>query len=71
MEKFDDRTAANMEVVLDDVCQYLPNNGGDHESRKFIAERLVRAARRGHTTLGTLKAVARKALRTLSRSAAA
>lgn len=69
--KFDDRTAANMNVVLDDVCRCLPNNGGDHESRKFIAERLVRAARRGQTTLGALKLVARQALRKLLRSAVA
>jgi hypothetical protein len=71
MNEFDDRTAANMEVVLDDICRYLPNNGGDHETRKFIAARLVRAARHGHTTLGALEIIARQALRALSRSAAA
>jgi hypothetical protein len=71
MKQFDDRTAANMDVVLDDICRDLPNNGGDHESRKFIAERLVRAARRGQSTLGALETVARQALRALLRSAAA
>jgi hypothetical protein len=71
MTEFGDRTVANMDVILDDVCRELPNNGGDHESRKFIAERLVRAAKRGHKTLGVLEIVARQALRALLRNAAA
>jgi hypothetical protein len=68
MTRFDDRTAANMDVVLDDICRVLPNNGGDHESRKFIALRLVRAARGGKRTLGALESVARQAMRKLMRS---
>jgi hypothetical protein len=71
MTEFDDRTAANMDVALDNVCRQLPNNGGDHSSRKFIAERLVRAAKRGHTTLGALETVARPALRALLHDTAA
>src|ERR1700722_6050788 len=67
MKKLDERTAANLDVVLEDVCRSLPNYGGDHESRKFIAVKLVRAAQRGRRTLGTLEVVARQALRTLSR----
>jgi hypothetical protein len=67
MTKFDDRTMANIDVVLDDVCRDLPNNGGDHESRKFIALRLVRAAQRGKKSLGALSTVARQAMHKLSR----
>jgi hypothetical protein len=40
MVEFSERTQANMDVVLEEVCAELPN-GGDHESRKFIAEQLI------------------------------
>jgi hypothetical protein len=36
MTGIDERTAANMDVVLEQVCRDLPH-GGDHESRKHIA----------------------------------
>lgn len=71
MKKFNDRTAANLDVVLDSVCRTLPNNGGDHESRKFIAARMLRAAQRGKRTLGALEIVARRAMKSLSRGPAA
>jgi hypothetical protein len=67
MKRFDERTAANLDVVLDDVCRSLPNNGGDHESRKYVAAKLLRAAQRGKKTLGALEVVARNALHALSR----
>lgn len=50
MVEFNERTQANMDVVLEDVGAELPN-GGDHESRKFIAEQLIQCARSGRTTL--------------------
>lgn len=53
MADFPERVQANMDVVLDQVCAELPN-GGDHESRKFVAEQLMEAARAGKTTLGEL-----------------
>ena len=59
--EFDERTRANMEVVLDEVCSRLPN-GGDHESRRLIAEQLLQAARGGKTTLGELTSIGRRAL---------
>jgi hypothetical protein len=43
------------------VCRHL-SNGGDHESRKFIAEQLVEAVRKGRTTLGELTLVGKHAL---------
>jgi hypothetical protein len=71
MQKFDDRTTANLDVVLEDVCRGLPNNGGDHETRKFIARRLIWAARHGDKTLGGLNMVARRALQRFLRGRAA
>jgi hypothetical protein len=61
VEEFDERTKANMEIVLDEICAELPH-GGDHESRKFIAGQLMQAARAGKTTLGELTYVSRRAL---------
>jgi hypothetical protein len=70
MHKLDERTAANLQVVLDCTCRNLPNSGGDHATRKFIAARLMRAARQGKTTLGSLEVVARQALRKRARGKA-
>jgi hypothetical protein len=50
-----------MDVVLEQTCRQLPH-GGDHDSRRFIAERLIEAAQVGHSTLGELGIVARRAL---------
>ena len=61
MDEFDDRTRANMDVVLDEICREM-TNGGDHESRKFIAERLIESAREGGSSLSELNSVARRAL---------
>jgi hypothetical protein len=61
MSEFDERVQANMDVVLEKVYADLAN-GGDHESRKFIAEQLVQAAKAGKTTLGELTYVGRRAL---------
>ncbi|MCA1454033.1 hypothetical protein I6F35_12500 [Bradyrhizobium sp. BRP22] len=61
MGEFGDRVQANMDIVLDEVCAELPK-GGDHESRKYIAEQLIAAARGGKTTLGDLTYVGRRAL---------
>jgi hypothetical protein len=58
---FDDRVQANMDVLLDEICAEF-TNGGDHESRKFIAEQLVQVAGAGKTTLGELTYVGRRAL---------
>jgi hypothetical protein len=61
VDEFDERTRANMDVVLDEICAELPH-GGDHASRKFIAEQLMQAARDGKITLGDLTYVGRRAL---------
>ncbi|MGY3611194.1 MULTISPECIES: hypothetical protein [unclassified Bradyrhizobium] len=67
MQKFDERMMANLEVVLNHACRGLPNSGGSHEHRKFIAKKLMRAAQQGKRTLGSLEVVARQALQRLSR----
>jgi hypothetical protein len=61
MDEFDDRTRANMDVVLEEICREMPH-GGDHESRKFIAERLMECAREGRSSLSELNSAARRAL---------
>ncbi|MFK4726324.1 hypothetical protein ABIE89_007424 [Bradyrhizobium niftali] len=61
MGEISSRVQANMDVVLQQVCAELPH-GGDHESRKYIAEQLIEAVEAGHHTLGDLTAVARRAL---------
>jgi len=69
MSEFDSRTMANMDVVLEQVCRELPH-GGDHESRKFVAERLLEAARAGQTALGDLTVAATHALLEMSKKKA-
>ena len=67
MKGLNDRDKANMEAALEEVCRELPH-GGDHSIRKQIAEKLEEAARAGHTTLGELGIIARKALADLKAS---
>ena len=40
MATIEERTTANMEVVLEEVCRSL-EHGGDHEIRKHIAQKLI------------------------------
>jgi hypothetical protein len=65
MVKIDERTAANLDVVLEQVCRELPH-GGDHERRKHIAQKLLQSAKKGNVTLDGLRNVARRALSELS-----
>jgi hypothetical protein len=60
--EFDERTAADMEVALERACQRLPLDKQDHDTRKFIAEHIIDAARKGRTTLGELTAAGVQAL---------
>jgi hypothetical protein len=65
MTKIDERTIANMDVVLEETCRGLPH-GGDHESRKHVAKKLMQSARKGDGTLEALRAVAGRAISELS-----
>lgn len=69
MPELDSRTLANMDVVLEEACRIFPN-GGDHETRKYIAEKLRLSAMEGHITLGALNAVAQSAIHELSKRSA-
>jgi hypothetical protein len=67
MKELTSRTKATMGVVLEEVCCELPH-GGDHESRRFVAERLIEAADAGQTKIGEFTTVARQALSSLARA---
>jgi hypothetical protein len=66
MTKLDERTIANMDIVLENVCRGLPNSGGDHATRKYVARKLIQAAKKGNATLGGLEAVGRRALQEIA-----
>lgn len=66
MSKIEERTTANMAAVLEEVCRSLPH-GGDHESRKYVAKRLMQSAKNGNVTLEGLRRVASRAFSELSR----
>ena len=65
MTELDQRTIANMDVVLERVCQGLPS-GGDHATRKYVAQKLIQYAKKGNTTLGSLELVGRRALQEIT-----
>jgi hypothetical protein len=52
---------ARLEYVLDQICVEAPDGGG-HEMRRFIAEKLMAAAETGERSLERLTEVARQAL---------
>jgi hypothetical protein len=64
MTGIDERTTANMDVALEEVFAGVPH-GGDHESRKHVAKRLIQSAKKGNVSLDELRAVARDASRQL------
>jgi hypothetical protein len=65
MSEIDDRTIMIMDVVLEEVFKSAPH-GGDHESRKRVAKKLMQSAKKGNVTLDGLRAVGRDALQQLS-----
>ncbi|XIA62221.1 hypothetical protein ACFIOY_21565 [Bradyrhizobium sp. TZ2] len=52
---------------LENVCRDLPDCGRDHETREYVAKKLIQAAKNGETTLGALEAIGRGALQELSK----
>jgi hypothetical protein len=61
MKTLDHRTLAHLDMVLDDVCRSLPH-GGDHATRKKVAQKLLSIARKGNVSIDALAPVARDAL---------
>jgi hypothetical protein len=70
MTKLDDRTLANMDFVLEETCGVFPH-GGDHESRRYVAQKLKLSAKKGNTTLGGLRSVAHSALKDITKQRSA
>ena len=54
-------TRAELDAVLEETCRDLPN-GGDHESRAYIAGRMIGAIDAGKFSQGELHHTARNAL---------
>ena len=67
MTELDDRTIANMDWALEHACRVFPH-GGDHERRRYVAQKLKLSAHNGNTTFGGLTAVANAAVDELSRT---
>jgi hypothetical protein len=65
MVKVDGRRTLNLEGVLDDLFEGVAH-GGDHETRKHVAKKLMQSAKKGNVTLEGLMAAGREALRQLS-----
>lgn len=65
MVKIDERTILIMDVVLEEVFEGV-RHGGDHESRKYVAKKLIQSAKKGNVTLDLLRDVGRDALQQLS-----
>ena len=70
MKNLDGRAIADMEIVLENVCRGLPNSGGHHATRKYVAWELIQAAKKGNTTLGGLEFVGRRALQEITQGSA-
>jgi hypothetical protein len=66
MTKIEERTTANMDVVLEEICRSLPD-GGDHKSRKYVAKKLMQSVKKGNVTLEELRRVASRAFSELSK----
>ena len=65
MSKIDERAAANMDVVLEEICCNLPH-GGSHENRKYVARKLMQSVEKGNVTLEALRPVASRAFSEVS-----
>jgi hypothetical protein len=61
MKELDHRTLVHLDMVLEDACRSLPH-GGDHATRKKVAQKLLSSAREGNVTIGGLTPVAHDAL---------
>jgi hypothetical protein len=61
MGDFDRRTQTKLDLVLELSCRKLPH-GGDHETRRYVAEHLIEAALSGKTEQTDLDMIAREAL---------
>jgi hypothetical protein len=70
MIKLDNRTIVNMDLALEQACRIFPH-GGDHERRRYVAQKLKLSARKGNITLEGLTIVANLAVEELKANSAA
>jgi urease gamma subunit len=64
-EEFDKKTLAAMNLASERACRFLPLGLPEHETRKFVAEKIVECARNGNQSLVGLTEVGRQAVREL------
>jgi urease gamma subunit len=64
-DEFDKKSLAIMELALERACRFLPLGLPEHETRKFVAEKIVECARNGNRTLPGLTEVGRRAVHQL------
>jgi urease gamma subunit len=64
-DEFNKKTLAIMDLALERACRFLPLGLPEHETRKFVAEKIVECARNGNQTLVGLTEVGRQAVREL------
>jgi hypothetical protein len=62
MVKGDGRRTFNMERLLDELFEGV-RHGGDHETRKHVAKKLMQSAKKANVSLEELRAAGREALR--------
>lgn len=67
MQTPQDRTYANLEVILEEACKKFPH-GGDHSIRKKIAQKLLQSAQQGNSRSSDLSEVARRMLSELTKN---
>lgn len=64
-DEFDKKTLAIMELALERAGRFLPLGLPEHETRKFVAEKIIECARNGNQTLAGLTEVGRRAVHEL------
>lgn len=70
MHTLNDRTMARLELALEAACRSMPH-GGDHDTRKQVAERLLDCALvDGKHRFDELERVARTALADITKQSA-
>ena len=65
MNEFREPLKARLDAILDQTCASMVN-GGDHDTRKYVAAKLAEAARNGITHLDELSVIAGRALQEVS-----
>jgi hypothetical protein len=61
-EEFNRKTLAVMNLALERSCRFLPIGLSEHETRRFVAEKIVECARNGNQTLAGLTEAGRRAV---------